>query len=147
MNEFLKLCKTIYETNANNGWWEHRLNIPKKMEESGLFSDEEMEYVSSLMADQLTLLQISELVEAMEARRIRKVNPDLESFYKALKDGVDYKTAFKEHVKDRYWTEKADALIRLADEAGSQGVDLMELVELTNKNNSMRGNRHGGKIS
>ena len=127
---FNEYSKIVHNNNVENGWWEERRSIPKKMKESGIFTETEMEFVESLISDQLTLLQISELVESMEARRNRKVTPDMEAFENDLSNGVDFKTAFKTHVKDTYWDEKADTLIRLFDEFGSVNIDMEEMVEL-----------------
>jgi len=145
--EFKKLCKEIHQVNVNNGWWADRIEIPSIMQKSGLFTDEQLEYVESLMADQLTLLQISELVEAMEARRIRRVVPDFDGFKLDMKNGMDFKTAFEIHLKDTYWDEKGDTLIRLMDEIGHNDIDIIDLIKLKSEYNSMRGQKHGGKIS
>jgi hypothetical protein len=145
--EFKKLSKKIHQVNVDNGWWEDRIKIPKIMKESGLFTDSQLEYVENLMADQLTLLQISELVEAMEARRVRRVEPDMKTFQKDIQNGVDFKSAYKKSIKDTYWDEKGDTLIRLMDEIGFNDIDIIELIELKSIYNSTRGKKHGGKVS
>lgn len=144
---FEELCEKIHQTNVSNGWWKNRLNIPQKMKNSGLFTEDELIFVENLIYDQLTLLQISELVEAMEARRVRNLNIDLVGFEGDIDMGVDFKTAYETRLKDNYWDEKIDTFIRLMDECGHQNIPVIKLIELKNQYNSMRGERHGGKIS
>lgn len=73
--------------------------------------------------DHFLMLAVSELSEAVEADRHRRyLRPD----YKVIveKDCENFESRFKELVKDTVDDELADAVIRLLDLAGANGVNL-----------------------
>lgn len=92
------LIQKVHRANKEKGFWEDSDAVYKK--------------------DELLALVISELSEAIEADRKRRV-AQRPLFFKAVTlEGVEWETAFVEHIKDSMEDELADAFIRLLDYAG-----------------------------
>lgn len=104
MRNLNELRDKAYQIALDNGWHEENL------------SDEHF-----------LCLVISELMEAVEADRIRKyANKDQFSYYIKMKDRSDdeFYHAFSFGIKDTVEDELADACIRLFDLAGLRNIDL-----------------------
>lgn len=138
-----ELSKIIHEANVQKGFWDERKQIPAKLKAGEPLTEEEVEFVESAIADQVSLLIISEIAEGVEARRKgRRCKVDLGD----APDDVDqFKAWFEENVKDTLEDEKADAQIRILDDFGGYGVDANSHVRLKLRYNSLRGRKHGKK--
>lgn len=148
LNDF---CKEVFEANKIKGFWDDRIELPIKMKESGIFSDNEIEAVVKSFKSQLLMLMVSELSEALEADRKSKhanmagfttmlwSNNNLESF----EEKQNFKQAFECCIKDTFEDEIADEFIRLCDLCGGHKIDLEWHTEMKLKYNSLREHKHG----
>lgn len=115
-------AKVIYENNKQKGFWDEERNV-----------------------GELLMLVTSELGEAMEAHRKGKF-AQWENFEGHLEwKTEDFKTAFKENVKDTFEDEIADAVIRLLDMSAGLDIDLEKHINAKVKFNTMRPKLHGKK--
>ena len=83
------------------------------------------------------MLVTSELGEAMEAHRKGNFTPDL------FKGSSHTPSAFKEHIKDTFEDEIADAVIRLLDLSAGLGIDLEWHIRSKVQYNESRQKLHG----
>lgn len=115
------LSKKIYAANKKKGFW------PK--------SNEPQRNVGELL-----MLVTSELGEALDAHRINKHTTPLG------KGIINEKFEdFKEHIKDTFEDEIADAVIRLLDLCGGLGIDIEWHIKMKMKYNASRPFKHGKK--
>lgn len=70
----------------------------------------------------------SELSEALSAHQ-KGHFANLEAFEKDIEGGRDFIEAFREHIKDSYEDEYADAFIRLFDAVGGYGINISKYIE------------------
>lgn len=117
-----QLSKRIYENNKEKGFWDNNRQRPECL-----------------------MLIVSELSEALEADRKGK-EADLEAFENALIMRVDKKQSFLEHVKDTFQDELTDALIRILDLCGHEGIDIDSHIALKLEYNKTRPHKHGKKF-
>lgn len=119
--------KKVFKNNSKKGFWEDRLGIPKKMLESGLFTEEEITSVEKAFKGQQLMLIVSELSEAMEADR-----KDLQDDHLPQYKGFD--------------VELIDANIRILDFIGSnKNVDYDKIFKDKIEYNESRPYKHGKK--
>ena len=85
----------------------------------------------------------SELSEALSAHQKGRF-ANLEAFEKDIESGRDFIEAFREHIKDSYEDEYADAFIRLFDAVGGYGIPISKYIEYKMEFNLSR-ERHNGK--
>ncbi len=128
LNEQVNLTSNLTEFSKEI----HQNNVDKG------FYDKPVEVATHLM------LITSELAEALEADR-HSINADRFSFSQELSENGDFPKAFKNHVKDSYEDEIADAVIRLLDHCGYKGIDIDWHVKQKLKYNKTREVRHGKK--
>tara|TARA_R110002072_G_scaffold1582_3_gene13163 strand:- start:1678 stop:2046 length:369 start_codon:yes stop_codon:yes gene_type:complete len=88
------------------------------------------------------MLITSELAEALEADRHR-ITADKFSFGEEFSKTGDFKSAFKNHIKDSYEDEIADAVIRLLDHCAYRSIDIDWHINQKLKYNRTREKRHG----
>ena len=89
----------------------------------------------------------SELSECLEAHRTDKIVPDddIARFYAFEADWDNQETIdnFEANVKDSWPDEIGDAVIRIADMAGANGIDLESFIIAKMKYNATREKLHG----
>jgi NTP pyrophosphatase (non-canonical NTP hydrolase) len=90
------------------------------------------------------MLITSELSEALEADR-HNLFADKTRFEDDINNGVDFKSAFKNSIKDSYEDEIADVFIRLLDHCGYKGIDIDFHINQKIRYNKTREFRHGKK--
>lgn len=144
MIELNKLRDEIHNNAVEKGFHE-QIEILKKMQESRLFTDKQIEAVSSAFLGQKLMLVVSEIGEALEANR-----EDREPNYYMFEDWQNdekysFEDAFKLHIKDTFADELADSIIRLLDLCGLYQIDIEKHVKLKMKYNSLRPKLHGKK--
>ncbi len=89
------------------------------------------------------MLAVSELGEAMEALRKGYTTPNAfanKDYIELYKDRPDL---FKKYVKDSFEDEIADAMIRLLDLCGCEGIDIESHVIAKMNYNESRDRKHG----
>ncbi len=148
------LCRTAYEASCASGWHE---NDPKPGDAG---------YIDRQVAKHMLI--VTEVAEATEA--IRDHKPDFYVIWEGNEvepDGsINRLNSGNISLPDRkpipknldYWEESlgiakpegeavelADALIRIADLAGSRGWDMEAIIRAKLAYNATRGHRHGGK--
>lgn len=121
-----QLQEEIYAANVAKGFWNHRLGIPQKMADSGLFSDQEVEAVRKAFKAQQLALITSEVSEALEADRKDLMDDKLPQY-----KGFD--------------VELVDGLIRTLDYMGANNVPTEEILQAKMEYNAKREYMHGGK--
>jgi NTP pyrophosphatase (non-canonical NTP hydrolase) len=119
------LCKKSHKNAKEKGFWDNRTEIVSKMWESGLFSEDEIEYVVKAIKAQMLMLITSELGEALEA---------------------DRKNKFGLEKKDTFEDEIADVFIRLGDMCGGLKTDIEKQIKWKMGYNSKRERLHGKKF-
>lgn len=119
-----EVSKEIYETNANNGFWDKDRNI-----------------------GEMLMLIVSELSEALESHRKERqaINTPVHTL-----DDFDFtddydKSKFEEFVKDTFEDELADVAIRLFDLCEGLGIDLEWHIKQKLNYNKTRERLHGKK--
>lgn len=147
-----ELSKSIFEANKLKGFWDDRLNVPIKMKESGLFSDEEIKSVEDATIGQILMLITSEVAETMEANRGRTNILNRGEFEKQLNYteidlGTDtcFKINFENNIKNSFEDELADVIIRVLDLCGAKDIDIDWHIEQKLRYNKLREHRHGKK--
>ena len=103
----------------------------------GFYPDGEKKNIGELL-----MLVVSELGEALEAHRAGTF-PLYEMFQSEIDSGIDFRTAFKNHIKDTLQDELSDAVIRICDMCGYLNIDLEKHIELKMKYNTTREYKHG----
>jgi NTP pyrophosphatase (non-canonical NTP hydrolase) len=102
--DFNALKIEIHQTAKQKGWWDKERN-----------------------AGEILMLVISELAEALEAKRKGK-DADIETFEKNMAQTVDaekyFPTYFLESIKDSVADELSDSVIRLLDYAGYKNIHI-----------------------
>jgi len=107
------LAEAVYDGNRERGFWANRLDFATVM-----------------------MLVVTELSEAVEAQRNKDwFSGNLKDVYTA----EDFCTDVKDTVED----ELADAIIRLLDYCGGEGIDIAGHVLAKLKYNETRGKLHG----
>jgi hypothetical protein len=136
LNQWAQHC---HKAAKENGWWNQREDMKLLAERFG--GPHYLKHQSDLIRDQLTLLQISELTESMEARRNGKyAGTDFVQL-----DDPNFKENFKEKIKDTWEDEIADTFIRLFDMVGAYEIDIEYFIRAKLQYNATRGEKHGGK--
>jgi len=107
-------AQIIFQNNKAKGFWDNERNV-----------------------GELLMLVTSELGEAMEAHRKGNFTPDL------FKGSSHTPSAFKEHIKDTFEDEIADAVIRLLDLSAGLGIDLEWHIRSKVQYNESRQKLHG----
>lgn len=117
-----EISKEIYQTNAENGFWDKDRNI-----------------------GELLMLITSELGEALEAHR--KGRHTIGNNYPSDFDfsNEDEKVEFLKNIKDTFEDELADVAIRLFDMCEGLGIDLEWHIEQKLSYNKTRERLHGKK--
>lgn len=139
-----ELSKEIFLDNSKKGFWDNRLNLPIKMEESGLFTKEEVESVRKASIGQLLMLIVSEASEALEADRGRGNILDRNEFEK-FNNEKDFKWGFEQYIKDSFQDEISDTIIRLLDLCGGLNIDIDWHIKHKLEYNKLREFRNGKK--
>lgn len=121
-----KLATQIFQANADKGFWDDRIVIPSKMEQSRLFTPEEIESVKKAYKGQQLMLIVSELSEALEADRKDLKDDKLPEY-----NGID--------------VELVDAEIRILDYMGAYGINNEEILKKKLEYNATRPFKHGKK--
>ena len=111
------------------------MTIDELIEESWSCSEEKGWHEGNRALGTAISLIHSELSEALEEARIQDDISQI--YYVKDKRGNDKPMGFP--------TELADAMIRIADEARTRGVDLEEAIRIKQAYNRTRLHRHGGK--
>lgn len=152
MNKLNKLSKSIFEGNSKRGFWEDRINIPIKMKESGLFSDEEIKSVEDASKGQMLMLIVSEVAETLEANRGRTNTLNRKGFESDIKNGAEtgyekhdnivFKEGFERCIKNSEEDEIADIIIRCLDYCGGFNIDIDWHIEQKLKYNNLRAYKH-----
>lgn len=119
MNSLTEFSKKVHQENVDKGF-----------------------YINEVSTGTHLMLITSELAEALEADRHR-ITADKFSFSEELNETGDFKKAFKNHIKDSYEDEIADAVIRLLDHCGYKGIDIDWHINQKLKYNKTRALRHG----
>ncbi len=120
-NNLTSWSKDIHQANVDKGFYEKKISIGTHL-----------------------MLITSELAEALEADR-HSLRANKFSFIEELSATGDFKSAFKNNIKDSYEDEIADAIIRLLDHCGYRGIDIDWHINQKLKYNSTRAKRHGKK--
>lgn len=142
MLDISQASKDIHSEVKEKGFWKERLEVPKKMKESGLFTDKEIDFVEHNIRSQMMLLIVCEISEAEEA--LRK-----DCFANLLAFGEEYaKTgnlveSFEKYIKDTYEDEIADAIIRIFDLAEGDSINIEQHIILKRLYNQQRPYKHG----
>lgn len=145
MNKLNELSKSIFEGNSKKGFWEDRINIPIKMKECGLFSDEEIKSVQDASKGQMLMLIVSEAAEVLEANRGRTNTLNKEKFIRDTElypSNELWKKNFEKNIKNSEEDEIADIIIRCLDYCGGFNIDIDWHIEQKLKYNSLREYRH-----
>lgn len=118
-------AKLIYEANKAKGFWDKERNV-----------------------GEMLMLVTSELSEALEASRDGKFFTGGHRLKEVVSRSTDeaFTTIFKDEVKDTYEDEIADAIIRLLDMAGGQGIDIDFHIDQKLRFNATRARLHGKKF-
>lgn len=119
MESLTDFSKEIHQDNVKKGFYEKKVSTGTHL-----------------------MLITSELAEALEADRHR-ITADKFSFGEELSKTGDFKSAFKNNIKDSYEDEIADAVIRLLDHCGYRGIDIDWHINQKLKYNRTREKRHG----
>jgi NTP pyrophosphatase (non-canonical NTP hydrolase) len=119
MNSLTEFSKKVHQDNVDKGFYDTEVSIGTQL-----------------------MLITSELAEALEADRHR-ITANKFSFSEEFSSTGNFKSAFKNHIKDSYEDEIADALIRILDHCGYKGIDIEWHVQQKLKYNRTRENRHG----
>lgn len=111
-----ELARNIYLANAEKGFWDKERNV-----------------------GELLMLVTSELGEAMEAHRKGKFanGHEMGSAY------ATYEEWFRNHYKDTFEDEIADAIIRLLDLSAGLGIDIEKHIDAKLAYNKTRPKLHG----
>jgi hypothetical protein len=141
LNEF---ATQIFEANKAKGFWDERLLLANKMEQSDLFSEKEVAYVRASIISQLLVLQVSELAEAQEAHRKGKF-ANIRAYQTALTENkaIDNRQAFELYIKDTFEDEIADTIIRLLDMCGGLAINIDWHIAQKLRYNAGRKKLHG----
>lgn len=117
-------AKLIYEANKAKGFWDKERNVGETL-----------------------MLVVTELSEGLEAHRDGKMFKGGHRLKEVISRSTDeaFTTIFKEEVKDTYEDEIADAIIRLLDMAGGQGIDIDFHINQKLRFNATRDRLHGKK--
>lgn len=146
MNE---LSRKIFLANKEKGFYDDTIDIVLKMKANRsvlqTFTDSDIKAVEDAFMCQKIVLVMSELSEAVEAMRKGK-KADVESYNSDIEKGIEFETAFKDHIKDSFEDEIADARIRIDDLMGSRKIDVKFHVLEKLKYNATRGKKHGKKF-
>lgn len=119
MNSLTEFSKKVHKDNVDKGFYENKVSTGTHL-----------------------MLITSELAEALEADR-HSITADKFSFSEEFSATGDFKQAFKNHIKDSYEDEIADAVIRLLDHCGYKGIDIDWHINQKLKYNRTRAFRHG----
>lgn len=113
------LAKEVHQVNKDKGFWDKERNV-----------------------GEMLMLVTSELGEAMEAHRKGKF-ADWKAFEENLNKIENAPENFKEHIKDSFEDEIADATIRLLDMAAGLNIDLDKQIQTKLDYNRSRERFHG----
>lgn len=118
-----ELAKKIYQNNVEKGFYDKPSSTGERL-----------------------MLVVSELSEALEAdRKFDGGRANKELFCSGLVRGDSFEGAFKLNIKNSFEDELADAMIRLLDLVGNQGIDIDWHIEQKLKFNKTREYKHGKK--
>lgn len=126
--ELKKLAQEIYKANKKKGFW------PENPQERN--------------KGELLMLVTSELAEALEADRdghycSQEDRDALDNILATSEVAADWKEQFENRIKNSYFDEIADSIIRLLDMCGGLGIDIDWHIENKLRYNAMRGHKHG----
>lgn len=151
-NDLNELSKQVFNNAHKKGFWDEHNTIMDKLahyenlpnDDAPKLTTKEIEAIKYAFSCQRMMLIISELGEAVEAKRTGKKG-DWDSYQKVLHEkSVSFdKDAFKEYIKDCPEDEIADALIRILDMTGGEGINIGKHVEHKAAYNSTRPRLHG----
>jgi NTP pyrophosphatase (non-canonical NTP hydrolase) len=116
---------------------ELRDKVYKNALDHGFYEDEENKNVLLKL-----MLIVSEISEAAEAYRKRKLGPNWKAFDFFIKQS-SFDDSFKTYIKDFMEDELADTIIRVLDLCGYMKIDIDKHVELKMKYNESRPYKHG----
>ena len=122
MTDFAMIQSKIYENNKAKGWYDE----PRSNGE-------------------IIALIHSELSEALEADRKNDEGEYIPPDCRRIESDKEFKMYFESEVKDSYWDEMADAMIRILDHAQHNGIDLAGHIQAKVRYNELRPHKHGGK--
>lgn len=117
-----EVSEKIYSNNKAKGFWDEKRNI-----------------------GEMLMLVTSELAEALEADR-KDRHANIPAFEQHRVDYEEFEHGFKQHIKDTFEDELADAAIRIFDIAQGLGIDLEYHIEQKMIYNSTRPYKHGKKF-
>lgn len=149
-NDINELSEAIFKNASQKGFWDEynlimdKLNNGYQTNGDRTFTDKEIDSIKFAFSCQRMMLIVSELGEAVEAKRTGK-KANWEAYQKVLDEkNVDFDAeAFKEFIKDSPEDELADSYIRHGDMAGGEGINLGKHVEHKMKYNTTRPRLHG----
>lgn len=150
MNNLNELAKEAHLTSSNKGFWDLDDEIMRKVVGSEVHSAEECDHILRQIFTQKLMLIASEVFEAFDGVRngVSTFGPSHDDI-KAVAEvwtSDKFDEVYREVIKGGVWEELADVIIRIADLAGSQGVDLDFLVRAKMKYNRGRPHKHGKKF-
>lgn len=142
-----KLINESYKTAERKGFWKEYNSVLKKMD-NGDYTDEEIESVKNAFINQKIMLIVSELGELMETLRKNKFIEVDDNILNELQEQYEtnpdlFYMRFIHFQKDRFEDELADVMIRLGDLIGKLEIDIEKHIDLKQKFNSLRENKHG----
>lgn len=117
-----QLQKEAHETSISKGWYEKEKSVP----------------------EHIALIH-SEISEALEADRTDRPHAPNINEIMSIDEDMGFAFAFKNHVKDSFGDELADAVIRIMDLCAALEIDLQGHVEAKMRYNKTRPHKHGGK--
>lgn len=152
MDNFNKLAVEAYHTAAEKGFWRLPEEMQHKLISRG-FTAEEIDHFIRLEFSQKLMLISSEVYEAFENLRKggdyhKPPKHDVDWFIKNWDRFTDeqYQEAYRETFKGNFWEEIADVIIRIADLAGREDVDMDFLIRAKMRYNKSRPAKHGKKF-
>lgn len=138
-----ELSNKIFEANKEKGFWD--LRVMATNEANGNDSSEMSSFIRSTIRDQLLMLVVSELGEAVEAARKGRFCLYNAPAPEMPEDDERFQIDFRNYVKDTFEDEIADAIIRLLDLCGGLSIDIDWHVNQKLRYNSLRPRLHGKK--
>lgn len=123
MNRLNELSKSIHSANKEKGFWDGDRNV-----------------------GELLMLVVSELGEALEAKRKDRHAKSESHVLNLVSGDVDFKTSFEQNIKDTFEDEIADSIIRLLDMCGGLGINIEFFISEKLRYNKTRPRLHGKKF-
>lgn len=153
MCEINSLMKLANKVATEKGFWEDFDILTKKMNNSDIFDEIEIERLKMAFFNEKISLISSELGEATESMRIGKycrLNDDELNLIVGLKEedmgDTKYVGSYITHIKDTFQDEIADAFIRLMDLCYKMNIDIEKFILMKMEYNKYRDPKHGKRF-